>query len=59
MEIIQGTSLRSRFALFMNGVDSEKSRKHRRFVEPSRLPMKRIKHFLERDGCGKKLKLMY
>ena len=55
MEVIKEASFRSRFALFISGVDSEQSGKRRRFTEPSRLPMKQMKRFLKKRKLRKRI----
>ena len=53
MEVIKETSCRSRFALFICSVDRRRYGKGRRCIEPSRLPVKQMKRFLEKRKLRK------
>ena len=56
MEVIKETSLRSRFGMFICSVDSRRSGKRRRCIEPSRLPVKQIKRFLKKRKLRKRIR---
>ena len=55
MEIIKRNSFRSRYALFIGGVDSRKNGKVRRCREPSRLPVKQMKRILKKRKLRKRI----
>ena len=56
MEVIKESSRRSRFGMFICGVDSRRSGKGRRCIEPSRLPVKQIKRFLKKRKLRKRIR---
>ena len=56
MEEIKETSRRSRFGMFICSVDSRRSGKRRRCIEPSRLPVKQMKRFLKKRKLRKRIR---
>ena len=56
MEIIKQNAFRSRYALFIGGVDSRKNGKVRRCREPSRLPVKQMKQILKKRKERKRIR---
>ena len=53
---VKETSCRSRFALFISSVDSQRNGKGRRCREPSRLPVKQMKRALKRRKLRKRIR---
>ncbi|XP_078375420.1 uncharacterized protein LOC144658810 [Oculina patagonica] len=56
MDLIKETPLRSRFALFVSSVGTQKQSKRRRCTEPSRLPVKQMKRFLKKRKLRKRFR---
>ena len=56
MEVIKESSRRSRFGMFICSVDSRRSGKGRRCIEPSRLPVKQMKRFLKKRKLRKRIR---
>ena len=56
MELIKENSCRSRFALFISGVDSRRNGKGRHCIEPSRVPVKEMKRFLKKRKLRKRIR---
>ena len=56
MEIIKQNSFRSRYALFIGSVESQKNGKVRRCREPSRLPVKQMKRILKKRKLRKRIR---